>query len=182
MSAHVRLPILASIVTVILVAGCSVASPASSLPASGPESEAATPTPTMAPTQRPPPTPPPIPEPTPQAEVDAFLAQCAGVPPAGEPVTLEITAQGTRFDLDRLSGPIHCQPFAIVFHNLAWGHLHNVAILLPGNSGPYVFWEPAFEGSQTVTYEVPALPAGDYTFICEVHPLRMRGTLQVAAG
>ena len=33
-------------------------------------------------------------------------------------------------------------------------------------------------GPTTVTYDVPALPAGTYTFTCTVHP-NMTGTLTV---
>ena len=32
-----------------------------------------------------------------------------------------------------------------------------------------------FEGIQTKVYDVPAIPAGTYTFICTVHPT-MTGT------
>jgi plastocyanin len=38
--------------------------------------------------------------------------------------------------------------------------------------------QPLAQAGQTVTYDVPALPAGTYTFICIVHP-NMTGTLTV---
>jgi plastocyanin len=35
-------------------------------------------------------------------------------------------------------------------------------------------------GPATVTYEIPALAAGTYTFNCFVHPALMTGTLTVS--
>jgi plastocyanin len=36
-----------------------------------------------------------------------------------------------------------------------------------------------FLGPKKVSYAVPALPAGTYTFMCQVHPTTMKGTLVV---
>ena len=52
-----------------------------------------------------------------------------------------------------------------------------------GDQGPAggasVFTGEIFNGAATRTYNVPALEAGDYTFVCSVHP-NMTGTLKVA--
>ena len=45
-------------------------------------------------------------------------------------------------------------------------------------SGAEVFKGEIFNGVDTREYQVPALPAGDYTFTCTVHPT-MTGTLTV---
>jgi len=177
MSRHVVLLLAAS---VTIATGCSAASSPPAPPESGASLPVESASPTAEPTSPPPPPPPSVPEQTPNAEVDAFLAQCDGVEASGDSIVLEITAQASRFDTEELSGPVHCQPFTIVFHNLDFSPTHNVAILLHGDSGLYVFWEPPFQGPQDVTYEIPPLPAGDYTFLCVIHPERMRGALTVA--
>ena len=43
-------------------------------------------------------------------------------------------------------------------------------------TGPLVWEGDIFNGVETRTYEVPALPAGTYGFVCTVHP-NMTGTL-----
>jgi plastocyanin len=43
-------------------------------------------------------------------------------------------------------------------------------------SGPEVFKGDIFNGVATRTYDVPALDAGAYTFVCNVHPT-MVGTM-----
>ena len=63
-------------------------------------------------------------------------------------------------------------PFSVAFDNQD-GAPHNIAIADP--SGSKVFKGEIVSG-QKVTYQVPALAAGKYTFICEVHP-DMKGTI-----
>ena len=53
------------------------------------------------------------------------------------------------------------------------GAPHNIAI--SDASGKNVF-KGEIVSSKAVTYQVPALAAGAYTFICEVHP-DMKGTI-----
>ncbi len=48
-------------------------------------------------------------------------------------------------------------------------------------AGAQVFKTDIFPGVEKRTYEVPALTAGTYTFVCTVHP-NMTGTLTVAVG
>jgi plastocyanin len=55
-----------------------------------------------------------------------------------------------------------------------------VSISLESSILAQVFSDDPFVGPRTVTYEIPALPAGDYQFICTVHVDTMRGTLLVA--
>jgi cytochrome c oxidase subunit 2 len=95
----------------------------------------------------------------------------------GESVTLEISAQNIAFDTDTLEAPADT-PFQIVFANNDAGIPHNVAIHEGTPTGPEVWVGDIFNGVETRTYEVPALPAGTYGFICTVHP-NMTGTLTV---
>ncbi|HSW42366.1 MAG TPA: cupredoxin domain-containing protein [Patescibacteria group bacterium] len=95
-------------------------------------------------------------------------------PNGGAMVTLAISAQGIAFDTDTLSAPAGV-PFRIEFANNDGGIPHNVEILQNGQS---VWRGDLFNGVETRTYDVPALAAGTYEFICTVHP-NMRGTLTV---
>ena len=69
------------------------------------------------------------------------------------------------------------QPFKIEFTNNDEAD-HNVGIYL-GDEEKFrgeIFGGPG----KTVTYVVPALPAGEYRFICDIHPgPAMTGTLTV---
>ncbi|HEY6014250.1 MAG TPA: cupredoxin domain-containing protein, partial [Candidatus Limnocylindrales bacterium] len=67
-------------------------------------------------------------------------------------------------------------PFVIEFQNQDAGVPHNVDIKDAG--GTSVFKGEIFAGVATKNYEVPALKAGTYSFICDVHP-NMTGTLTV---
>ena len=94
---------------------------------------------------------------------------------SGATVTLTITAAGIAFDTDTLEVPANT-PFRIVFTNNDAGIPHNVAIHKDSPTGPLVWAGDIFNGVETRTYEVPALPAGTYGFVCTVHP-NMTGTL-----
>jgi plastocyanin len=63
-------------------------------------------------------------------------------------------------------------PFAIAFDNQD-GAPHNVAI---SNASGQTVFKGDIVSSTKVTYQVPALAAGSYAFICEVHP-DMKGTI-----
>ena len=63
-------------------------------------------------------------------------------------------------------------PFTIAFDNQD-GAPHNVAI--SDASGTSIF-KGEIVSAKKVDYAVPALAAGTYTFICEVHP-DMKGTI-----
>lgn len=94
----------------------------------------------------------------------------------GGTVTLNLAAPNALgFDLTSLTAPAGVT-FSIVFTNNDPGVPHNVAIT--DASGIQVFKGEIFPGVDTRTYEVPALPAGTYTYVCSVHP-NMTGTLTV---
>ncbi len=117
-------------------------------------------------------TPPPTPSPAPSTSAGPGASQAPG-----ESVTLRLTAQGTAYDTDTLEAPANTA-FRIEFTNNDAGIPHNVAIHKDSPTGAEVWKGEIFNGVGTRTYDVPALPAGTYGFICSVHP-NMTGTLTV---
>jgi mono/diheme cytochrome c family protein/plastocyanin len=124
--------------------------------------------------------------PVPNCWKDAFAAPSgspapsapASAAPSGAPgttVTLQLTAANTQFDKVTLEAPADA-PFKIELTNNDAGIPHNVEILRNGIS---VWKGVIFNGVQVQTYDVPALAAGSYVFICSVHPNVMKGTLEV---
>ena len=94
--------------------------------------------------------------------------------PSGTVVTE--SALNIAFETKDLKAPAGA-PFQIEFDNKDAGIPHNIAI--KDASGSDVFTGEIFPGVAVKTYDIPALPAGSYTFVCTVHP-NMTGT--IAAG
>ena len=92
--------------------------------------------------------------------------------PAG--TVLQIAAFNIAFNPTELTAPAG-QPFAIEFDNQDAGIPHNVEIKGVGG-GASVITGDIFAGPEKRTYNVPALDAGVYPFVCTVHP-NMTGTL-----
>jgi plastocyanin len=108
----------------------------------------------------------------------AVLAACSGssagtATPAGsvDPNAIVVTAKDLKFSPTEVSAPADA-PFALVLDNQE-GAPHNIVI--SDAAGAKVF-EGEIVTNQKVTYQVPALAAGSYPFICAVHP-DMKGTL-----
>lgn len=76
------------------------------------------------------------------------------------------------FTKDKLVVPADT-PVQLTFENQQDGVPHNVAIL---QGATPLFTGEIFPGPDVRTYEVPPLPAGEYTFVCTVHA-PMTGTL-----
>jgi len=132
-----------------------------------------------------------------QADFDAWVAQAKATPtpapatptpaasssggPApsdnGAPVALGLTAQNIAFDKTDLSAPANT-PIQLTFVNSDAGIPHDVAIRKDSPAGEAVFTGDIVNGVATKVYDVPALPAGTYAFVCTVHPT-MVGTLTV---
>jgi plastocyanin len=113
----------------------------------------------------------------------AVLAACSGTSaapdksqaPAGSPSgdAVTVIAKDLKFATPAVSAKAG-SPFTIAFDNQD-GAPHNIAISDP--SGAKVFKGDTVAGKR-VDYQVPALAAGAYTFICEVHP-DMKGMLTI---
>jgi plastocyanin len=100
----------------------------------------------------------------------------AAVSPSAGSVTIALSAQNIAFDKASI-GASAGSAFQIQFSNNDAGVPHNVAI--KDANGNVVFAGEIFSGVAERTYQVPALPPGNYTFFCQVHP-SMTGTLVVA--
>lgn len=83
-------------------------------------------------------------------------------------------ASATSFTVTQVVVPADT-PIELTFDNQQDGVPHNVTIT-DGGSGAPVFATETFPGVETRTYQVPPLAAGEYTFMCTVHP-PMTGTL-----
>jgi tetratricopeptide (TPR) repeat protein len=101
----------------------------------------------------------------------------AASPQAGTPVVVQLAALNLAYSTTTLAAPAGA-PFTIRFQNQDVGLPHNVEI--KDASGTSVFKGDIVTGATTVDYQVPALPAGSYTFTCSVHP-NMTGTLTVGS-
>lgn len=116
----------------------------------------------------------------PSASADASAEPSASADASAEPsesaaagTVIQLAAAVIAFDRSALSAPGDA-PFQIAFANNDAGIPHNVEI--KDAAGTSVYKGEIFNGVETRTYDVPALGAGAYTFLCTVHP-NMTGTL-----
>jgi hypothetical protein len=159
--------ILVSLVMMAVTVACGAGAGATASPISSPPTPGATALPTSEPT--------PTPDPA-----TTVLESCAGeTQQPDEPLVLEVHAKNSQFDTTQLEGPRHCEPFTIALTNDDRVWEHNVTIELMDVEGTVLFAGGLVTAPETVTYDVPALPAGEYRFVCSVHSDFMRGTIVV---
>jgi plastocyanin len=96
----------------------------------------------------------------------------------GPPGALEIVAKTIAFDKKTLEATAG-KPFAIVFHNEDPATTtHDIDIR--SKDGTTIKDQQPTPGGTTSTYQYDALQAGEYVFICSIHPIEaMTGTLTV---
>lgn len=87
--------------------------------------------------------------------------------------TVSIVAQGVAFTTATVTAPAGAG-FTLSFDNEDAGTPHDVQI--KDAAGTEVFKTDVFPGVETRTFQVPALTAGSYTFVCTIHS-NMTGTL-----
>jgi plastocyanin len=105
----------------------------------------------------------------------AASAEASGPAGSGNLNVVTISAQGVKFEQTTVTSPAGT-PFQIQFENKDPGTPHNIAIHLGDANGAELFKGEVFSGVATRVYNVPALDAGSYAFVCTVHPT-MVGTL-----
>jgi plastocyanin len=109
----------------------------------------------------------------PPGESGAPGSGAPGSPPAGGgPADVTVEAKDIAFVETTWTGPAD-KPFKLAFDNEDNGVPHNVT--LKDSAGAEVFKGDIFNGVETRVYDVPALPAGQYTYVCSVHS-NMSGT------
>jgi plastocyanin len=103
-------------------------------------------------------------------EEELFVAQIAAPPDAAT----------VGFEVQTLSGPAD-EPFTVELRNDDT-ELHNFTVEAD-EGGEVLATGPNIAGpGQSANTEVPSLAAGDYFFLCTIHPQTMTGTLTVAEG
>lgn len=102
-------------------------------------------------------------------------AGSAGPSASANPNLVTISALGIKFEQGSVTAPAGV-PFQVAFENKDAGTPHNVELRLGSATGASLFKGTVFNGVATRTYDVQALDAGAYAFICTVHPT-MVGTL-----
>jgi plastocyanin len=116
------------------------------------------------------------PSPSPGGEPSASGPPASGPPASGEPpaVTADVTiqAKGIAYVESSFTAPAG-KPFTIAFDNEDPGVPHNIE--LKDSSGAVAYKGEIFNGVETHVYDVPALAAGSYPYICSVHT-NMTGT------
>lgn len=114
-----------------------------------------------------------------------YLGEAGGATPAPDATlppdapVLEVVAEGTAFDVKQLEAPANTT-FVIHFENKDQSVPHDVDIRLA--DGTVVFDSPLVNTIGDANYVVNSdgLAAGEYVFICSVHPIpAMTGTLTV---
>jgi plastocyanin len=119
----------------------------------------------------------PTPSGSPGAPPPASGPPASGPPASGAPggpVTADATvhAKGIAFTDTTFTAPAG-KPFTLAFVNEDPGTPHNVE--LKDSSGAVAYKGEVFNGVDTKVYEIPALPAGTYPYVCSIHS-NMTGT------
>jgi plastocyanin len=117
----------------------------------------------------------PAPPATPAPSVDASASPAESAGSGAEPGAVAISASRIAFEQAEVDVPAG-KAFQIEFTNNDAGTPHNIAIHKGDANGEEVFKGEIFNGVDTKAYDVPALDAGPYAFVCSVHP-NMTGTM-----
>ena len=89
---------------------------------------------------------------------------------------IPITASGVKFVQTSVDVPADAA-FKIDFDNQDAGTPHDIVIHKGDANGEVAFKGEQFNGVKLMVYDVPALEAGAYTFICSIHPTLMSGVM-----
>ncbi len=155
--------------TLLVACSSGAAAPIASLT---PTEAAASPGPTVGVTAA------PTPAPTPAAAPTAAIVKVTPIPGApNSGIVVQLTAKTDLWSVSRLDAPAE-KGWQIQIND-ADGGTHNFTVASGPTVPERIFMSTRFELVGTVTFDIPALPAGSYLFICTLHPERMTGTLTI---
>lgn len=89
---------------------------------------------------------------------------------------VEITAENLEFNADTIEAPAG-EAFTVTLVNNDSAP-HNFSVYTE-EGGDEIVVGDVIDGGETIEVEVPALDAGEYFFVCDVHPTEMTGTVVV---
>jgi plastocyanin len=102
------------------------------------------------------------------------MVPAASGPTAGGGPEVSLAASELSFGVSRLIAPAD-EGFTLRFSNDS-SVAHNVSIYR--RDGETLFTGDVFSGPRVIEYAIPALAAGSYQFVCDVHPQQMTGSLE----
>lgn len=107
----------------------------------------------------------------------AGLVACGGddVDPGPPVAAATITSTGSDFDIEAFAVRV-AEEVTVTYDNQDDGVAHNLRFDVKGEEDPQTTTANGPD-TQTISFSVP--DAGSYTYICDVHPAAMRGTLVV---
>jgi plastocyanin len=105
------------------------------------------------------------------------LGISTGTAPPTTTADVTVGAANVAFGADMLRAPAG-RPFTLLFENEE-AVPHNVSIYSDQSRSRALFTGEIITGPGSITYEIGALEAGSYVFVCDVHPAQMTGTFEV---
>lgn len=119
----------------------------------------------------------PRPPPTPRASpLIVKITPIPGAPDSG--VVVKLTTNTDLWSVDHIDAPAG-KGWHVQIGDLNGG-THNFTVASGPTVPERIYMSPRFDlRGGTFTYDIPALPAGSYLFICTLHPQRMSGTLTI---
>ena len=108
----------------------------------------------------------------------ASPAPSGGAGPGAPPGSIALVAVGLKFDQKTLDVPADAAFTIFLTNNDSPNTPHDVEVR--NADGSTIKAVPPTPGGQSMAYAYDPLPAGDYVFICSIHPIeQMTGTLKV---
>ena len=165
------LPALALAAALVVLSACSASALPSSSVSAAPSAAAVEVTPSSAPSTSASASPAPVPTPA--------VVKVTPIPGAPDSKTVvKLVAAHVRWIPTTLAAPAG-EVWHIQIDNQDGPPEHHNFVVASGKTVPERIYQSANFNKGTFTFDVPALPAGNYLFICTVHADVMTGTLEI---